>query len=118
MKTTEQIFIEAFKKAQAALGLLHFRPSFEAFTSTDTYATIQRNSAECTAHVKFNPQLMERDNVLISTAVHEAAHLLVHDLRTAAATSPEHVADIEDERIASRLEPLLLKAIFPNIKQK
>lgn len=118
MKTADQVFIEAFKKAQEALGLVHFRTTFEAVTALDAYATIQRNSVDCTAHVKFNPQMMERDKVLVSTAVHEVAHLLVQDLRWSAATAPEHIADTEDERIASRLEPLLLKAIFPNIKQK
>jgi hypothetical protein len=118
MKTADQIFIDAFKKSQEALGLIHFRTSFELDNSMLAYASIHRNSVDCTAHVKFNPQMMERDKVLVSTAVHEVAHLLVQDLRWSAATAPEHIADTEDERIASRLEPLLLKAIFPNQKTK
>ncbi len=118
MKTADQIFIDAFKKAQEALGLVHFRTHFEADPTLKSYADIHRNSVECTAYVRFNSPLMEKDKVLISTAVHEVAHLLVHDLRWAQQSAPDHIADTEDERIASRLEPLLLRAIFPNQRQK
>ena len=118
MKTADQIFIDAFKRTQEALGLVHFRTHFEVDPTLKSYADIHRNSVECTAYVRFNPSLMEQDKVLISTAVHEVAHLLVHDLRWAQQSAPDHIADTEDERVASRLEPLLLRAIFPNQKQK
>lgn len=114
MESTVDVFMDAFKRAQSALGLMHFRTSFEVDESIEDYAQIHRDSVECTALVRFNPVLMERDGVATSTAIHEVAHLLVSDLRWACTSAPEHVADAEDERIASRLEPILLRAIFPN----
>lgn len=111
-------FVAAFKKTQEALGLSHFRVAFEQDPQLASYANIERNSSECTAYVRYNQALMERDKVLVSTAVHEVLHLLLQDLRWAQQAAPEHVADLEDERIVSRLEPWIVKAVFPVNKNK
>lgn len=118
MKTPEQHFLEAFRRSQEALGLTHYRVAFESNPNLDHYAQIHRSAHECTARLIYNIPLMERDRTLVSTAVHEATHLAVMDLRWAVERCPDHVADLEDERLVTRLEPLLLKAIFPTQRHR
>jgi hypothetical protein len=108
-----RVFVEAFKKTQKLLGITHYRVRFEADPKMVSYASISRDAEACTAYVCYNIKLMQQDNVVFSTAVHEALHMLLYDLRWAQQSASDHVADVEDERIVSRLEPLIMKAIFP-----
>jgi hypothetical protein len=115
-KSTDRIFKESFKKAQRELGLTHYRVLFEETDTGKNYATVTREPIDCTAHVEFDPKLLEREDCARSSAVHECVHLAIADFAHACKNCPEHVAYHEEEKLVSRLEALVFKALFPRHK--
>lgn len=103
-------FEQAFLRAQNVLGLNHYEVGFSADAKALVYAEIDIDPPSCTASVSYNEdQLLEQDHIT-SAACHEAVHLLVADLKYALINCPT-VADMEEERLARRLEPILRRLI-------
>lgn len=103
-------FEQAFLKAQDVLGLHHYEVGFSTDAKPSVYAEIDVDPPSCTASVSYNEaQLLEQDQIT-SAACHEVVHLFVADLKYAITNCPT-VADIEEERLARRLEPILRRLI-------
>lgn len=74
-------------------------------------ATMEADPLNCTALIRYDNELCERHNSVESTAVHECIHLLLADLKHAFESNPE-AAQMEEERIVTRLEPLIYRHLF------
>jgi hypothetical protein len=104
-------FEKAFKAAQSALGLSHYRINFEATDMGLNYAEIQAEPARCFAHVRYDPAALERDGETLAIATHEVCHLLLADLVHSFGMSAA-VSEMEEERTVGRLEKIVMRGIF------
>jgi hypothetical protein len=112
--TDDTTFPEAFRRVQEALGMNHYDARCVPAASGDmerTYADINAEPEQCTALIRYNEKLCADDGEIVSAAVHEALHLLLADLKHAAQHSPQSL-EMEEERAARRLEPLVMAAVF------
>lgn len=103
-------FIEAFRRAQEAMGLVHYHVHFEQSPKLESLADISTGAEDCVAKVRYNQAMMEEHGVVASTAVHECLHLLLADFEHALEDNPRG-AQIENERVVRRLEPLVARAL-------
>ena len=107
---SKQDFVDAFRRAQVALGLVHYHVHFEESGKLDSLADISTGAEDCVAKVRYNQAMMEEHGVVESTAVHECLHLLLADFEHALEDNPRG-AQIENERVVRRLEPLVARAL-------
>ena len=103
-------FVDAFRRAQVALGLVHYHVHFEESGKLDSLADISTGAEDCVAKVRYNQAMMEEHGVVESTAVHECLHLLLADFEHALEDNPR-ASQIENERVVRRLEPLVARAL-------
>lgn len=109
-RPTKPDFVATFRRAQEALGLVHYHVHFEESGKLDSLADISTGAEDCVAKVRYNQAMMEKHGVVESTAVHECLHLLLADFEHALEDNPRG-AQIENERVVRRLEPLMAKAM-------
>jgi hypothetical protein len=99
-----------FRRAQEALGLSHYDVKFSTDPGVGNYACIEPDPGSCTAIVRVDPDLCDRENQTAEVAVHEALHLLIADLRHAIAISPE-TGDWVEEQTVRKLEWAVFKGL-------
>ena len=104
-------FSEAFEAAQHALGLRHYHVTLRSDASAENYAECEAEAEDCIATIRFNPAKCQSDDVIESTATHEALHLLLRDLAHAIECNPK-AARVEEERVVRRLESIVTRGIF------
>jgi len=103
-------FEQAFRRAQDALGLAHYDVRFASEPGSGNYASIEPDPASCTAICRVDFDLCEREGQIDQVAVHEALHLLLAELRHAAAISDE-AADWVEETIVRRIVGIVYRGI-------
>jgi len=102
-----------FRVAQQQLGLVHYAVDFtELPADHENYADCDADAVNCTALVRWNPARCNTDGAVAATAAHEVAHLLLADFKHACLQAPTTI-ELEEERLARRLEPLLCRALAP-----
>lgn len=104
-------FTACLSIVQRSLGLSHYHITVEETPLDGDYADIQTDAANCVAHVRYDRARCEAADVVAETALHEALHLLLADLIHAMECSAR-AADVEQERIVRRLEPILARSIY------
>lgn len=109
MVMKKNVFIDAFRKAQLELGLVHYAVHFEE-CEIEHLAEIQTQAEDCVAKVRYNQKMMDEHKVVETTAVHECIHLLLADFEYALEENPKG-AQLENERVVRRLEPILARGL-------
>ena len=104
-------FPSAFRIAQAALGLTHYRIHFERAELAPDFADIAPEPSRCFAHCRYDEDALTKSGETVAIATHEALHLLLADLVHSCAHG-EKIAAIEEERVVIRLESIVARSIF------
>lgn len=103
-------FESAFESAQVALGLSHYDVKFKPDPDAGNYANADIDAASCTAVVRVDAALCERDGQIAQVAVHEVLHLLIADLRHAIGISRE-AGDWVEEQTVRKIEAAVFKGL-------
>lgn len=104
-------FERAFRAVQNALGLNHYRVTFESVEMDPNFADITPEPTRCFAHCRYDAEALDKAGETLAIATHEALHLLMADLVHGCSMS-DKVAAFEEERTVMRLEKIVMRGIF------
>jgi hypothetical protein len=110
----DKTFEEHFRNAQQQLGLTHYHVSFVEGPLDGLYADMDADPEDCVATVRYDLLLNSKDGATEASAVHEVIHLLLADLKYALESSPK-ATRVEEERVARRLEAVVVRGLRRNI---